>query len=232
MKKAFYAQFLRPGSLAFDIGANAGNRTEVFLALGATVVAVEPQPHCAEKLRRQFDSNPHFHLVEKAVGSAEGKAEMLQSSTDTISTMNRDWIERMKRSGRLAKRRWDTRLEVTVTTLDRLVAEYGLPAFIKIDTEGYEQEVLAGLSRPVPALSFEFHPETHDMTEWCIRRLVQLGPYEFNLSYGESMKLALRQWLSADEMLAHLQRAMKPDDQGDIYARLTPRTSAAPPGSP
>lgn len=220
MRKDFYSQFLGPGSLAFDIGANVGNRTEVFLALGAIVVAAEPQPHCAEKLRRMFGHDPRFHLVEKAVGSAEGKAEMLQSRSDTISTMNRDWIERMKQSGRLKGKRWDKRLEVAVTTLDQLVAEYGVPTFCKIDTEGYEQEVLAGLSQPIPALSFEFHPETHDMTEWCIRRLAQLDRYEFNLSYGESMKWALRQWLSADDMLGHLQRVMKPRDQGDLYARL------------
>ena len=45
--------------------------------------------------------------------------------------------------------RWDSSI-VPATTLDELIAAYGIPAFVKIDVEGMEHEVLAGLSQPVP----------------------------------------------------------------------------------
>ncbi len=46
----FYSQFIRPGDLVFDIGANRGDRTEVFVQMGARVVAAEPQPWLAAPL--------------------------------------------------------------------------------------------------------------------------------------------------------------------------------------
>ena len=51
---SFYSQFLNPNTLCFDIGANIGNRTEIFLTLGARVIAVEPQKECAKMLRLRF----------------------------------------------------------------------------------------------------------------------------------------------------------------------------------
>src|SRR5438270_13965693 len=53
----FYRSLLngfRPGNLIFDIGANAGEKTDVFLRLGARVVAVEPDQRNQEVLRQKF----------------------------------------------------------------------------------------------------------------------------------------------------------------------------------
>ena len=48
---ALYARFVRPGDLAFDIGAHVGDRIGSFRRLGARVVALEPQPLCARAIR-------------------------------------------------------------------------------------------------------------------------------------------------------------------------------------
>ena len=116
---------------------------------------------------------------------------------------------------------WGGEEEVKVTTLDALIAEHGLPRFVKIDVEGFESEVLAGLSQAVSGLSFEWTPEIPDNASACIARLGSLGNYQYNYSWGESMRLARPQWLPPEAMLRVIEEfAGENQIFGDIYARL------------
>src|SRR6186997_2056305 len=72
----FYRAFVQPGDLCFDVGAHVGSRTRVFLALGARVVAIEPQPDFMKLLRRWYGANPNVTLIDDALGAASGQAEM------------------------------------------------------------------------------------------------------------------------------------------------------------
>ena len=105
---AFYSQFIKSDELCFDIGANIGNRCEVFLAIGANVLAVEPQRNCILELKKIFESNNKFVLLEKAVGRNEGQAEMFISDTHVLSSLSSHWIESVKKSGRFSTIKWDT----------------------------------------------------------------------------------------------------------------------------
>lgn len=217
----FYAQFIRPGDLCFDIGAHVGSRLRAWLPLEARIVAVEPQPHCMAFLRRWFGGDARVALIERAVGARPGAAELLISPrTPTVTTLSRDWIAAVGRDRAFAGVRWDEHLPVTVTTLDELIARHGLPAFCKIDVEGYELEVLRGLSRPIPALSFEYLSVCLDRARACVARLAELGQYQFNWSVGESHRLRSDGWLDADRMLARLETLGAAGGSGDIYARL------------
>ncbi len=55
----FYAEFIPPGSLCFDIGAHVGSRIRAWRKLGASVVAVEPQIDFVGVLEKLYgvDSN-------------------------------------------------------------------------------------------------------------------------------------------------------------------------------
>jgi FkbM family methyltransferase len=214
-----YGQFLRPGDLAFDIGANIGNRTDILLQLGARVVAVEPQAACVARLNRKYGTNPHVVVVAKALGSQAGIAPMMVSEAHTISSLSTRWVDAVRSSGRFGDHAWERREQVTVTTLDDLVAEFGLPAFCKIDVEGFESEVLSGLSSPIRVLSFEFTPELAEAGFACIDRLATLGDVEFNYDIGESMHLQLANWIGPEETKARLQ-ALEPNLFSDIYARF------------
>lgn len=217
----FYAQFIRPGDLCFDIGAHVGSRLRAWLPLGARIVAVEPQPACVALLRRWFGRDARVVLVDRAVGASPGAAELLVSPrTPTVTTLSPDWIAAVGRDRTFAGVRWDERLPVTVTTLDELIARHGLPAFCKIDVEGYELEVLRGLSRPIPALSFEYLSVCLDRARACVARLAELGPYQFNWSVGESHRFRSDGWLDADRLLARLGDLGAAGGSGDIYARL------------
>jgi FkbM family methyltransferase len=215
-----YAPFVARGALCFDIGAHAGNRVRCWRALGARVVAIEPQPDFVRILERLFGNDPAVSIVPAAVGREEGSGELLVSErTPTVTTLSRDWIDRVSATAPFHGVEWEKGPTVAVTTLDALIARFGVPAFVKIDVEGLELAVLEGLSRPVQALSFEYLPAARDIALGCIDRLGALGRYSFNWSVGETHRLAEPAWLDAGAMRARL--VALPDDacSGDVYAR-------------
>ncbi|MFA6993527.1 MAG: FkbM family methyltransferase [Patescibacteria group bacterium] len=215
----FYFQFIQPGDLCFDVGANLGNRTEIFLQLGATVVAVEPQEKCYQHLAKKYNYNPLVTLVGQALGSQSGEGEIMISEAHTLSSMSPEWISGVKNSGRFADYQWQKKVKVKITTLDKLITQYGQPVFCKIDVEGFEFEVLKGLSRPIKAISFEFTPEFLEPTIKAINHLAGLGSVKFNYSIGESMNLTLANWVGAEE-ICQLLAAVDQTIFGDIYARF------------
>ena len=216
----FYGSFVERGDLCFDVGANLGNRTRCFRALGCRVVAVEPQSRCLKQLRREFGGDPDVTIEPVAAGAKPGKATLRTSPVHVLSTISMDFVEKTRKSGRFSTVSWSGTEEVEVTTLDALIAKHGEPRFVKIDVEGFESEVLAGLSRRLPAFSFEWTPEMPENAAACVARLQALGHYEFNYSWGESMRLSRPQWLTADAMLRVIDEFAGEYNFADIYARL------------
>lgn len=223
--RRFYRRFVPEGGLAFDVGAHTGNRLNAFLALGARVVAVEPQAHLMARLRQRHGRDPRVALWAGALGSQAGEATLMSSPrTPTVATLSRDFVERAGATALFSGVNWRPGPTVPVTTLDALVHEHGMPDFVKIDVEGFELDVLMGLSQPLPALSFEFVPAVRDVALACVDRLEALtgaGRYRYAVSLGEQLRLqppegqgapALRQWL-----------AELPDQapSGDVHAWLT-----------
>ncbi len=217
----FYSGFVAAGDLCMDVGANVGNRTKIFLRLGATVVAVEPQERCLRILAKAFGKNPRLRLVRKALGEVESQAELHVSEVDTISSLSENWIDAVKKSGRFSELRWDKKQTVQLTTLDKLLVEHGMPAFIKIDVEGFEYQVIKGLSRPVRVLSLEFTPEFLEPALKCIDHLQRLGNVRTNYSLEENMALELDEWVSPAEVIRDLSRIGRDNKIfGDLYVRF------------
>jgi FkbM family methyltransferase len=216
-----YAPFIRPGDLCFDIGAHLGDRIRAWTKLGARVVALEPHPGLMNWLRRWYGSQEYITLVEKAVSDRPGTASLwISRLTPSISTISQQWLKEVQQNRRFAGARWEEQVPVPVTTLDALIAQYGKPAFCKIDVEGAELDVLNGLSRPLPALSFEYVPAVMETALGCIDRLSQLGDYEYNWRVSEFPRLRSAVWLKPQEMVAQLRRMSREDNSGDVYARL------------
>ncbi len=217
----FYGQFIRPGDLCFDIGAHVGNRSSIWSKLGAKVICVEPQRNLFSYLQWHFKNRNQVLLVNTAVGSKKGMAELTTSpSNPTVNTLSDiQWREALNRSdGRRGA--WRAREIVEITTLDSLIDQYGMPAFCKIDVEGWEEEVFKGLTQPLPKLSFECLQPAAYLAVHCIRRLMELDEYSFNLSMGERMRWEFKHWLEGQEMIHYIETAFPKNKSGDIYAFL------------
>jgi FkbM family methyltransferase len=222
--RRFYRRFVPPGGLAFDIGAHVGNRVSAFRALGARVVAVEPQPDFVRLLQRRFGGDPNVTVLAHALGRAEGKAQLLASArTPTVSTLSADFVQRAGASASFRGVQWAPGPVVAVDTLDALIARHGRPDFVKIDVEAYELEVLMGLSEPLAALSFEFLPALPEIALGCIDRLEALAAaarqrYRYAVSLGERLRLMQPEGVPADAMRAWLEALPVDAPSGDVHA--------------
>lgn len=213
--KKLYSLFIQPGDLVFDVGAHTGEMAAVLLHCGAKVICIEPQPRCVEILKKRFTPQPALVIVQKGVGSKEGVLPLAVCSTDTpLASFSQQWKKLHP------QQLWDQQIDVQMTTLDKLIKQYGKPSFCKIDVEGFEYEVFCGLTMPLHYLSFEFHGAVLTDTEKCIAYLHQLGNAAFNYSLYSNHRLVLSSWTSGEEILQQLRKIHDPELCGDIYVKF------------
>jgi FkbM family methyltransferase len=218
---SFYETVLagfRRGNLIFDIGANEGAKTDVFLRLGARVVDVEPDGACSRSLEERFLQlriRPRpVTIVNIAVSNRLGTEEMLVDGPGSaVNTLSPKWAETLKQNkanftyAHCGLEFKQTRL-IETTTIDELIVQHGVPFFVKIDVEGHELSALRGLNRPIPYLSFEVNlPEFRPEGLQCVQVLAALAKDgQFNFASDCTLGLNLKEWVPADEFSTVLER--------------------------
>jgi FkbM family methyltransferase len=229
----FYRDLIPPSALCFDIGANHGERSAALLALGARVVAVEPQAELAAFVASALKAAitcGNLTVLNIALGAEPGRARMFPATdlTRSMSTLSEVFVEASGRQGQP----WgvETPVEVEVQTLDRLIDTYGRPDYCKIDVEGYDLEVLRGLSAPIDVVSFEYNtnPLLIGIAAECIEYLDGLGEYCFNYQVEVlgQQGLQLSEWVDGPVMRYILEHDIaRQMCYGDIFSR---RRRAAP----
>ena len=219
---SLYRQFVRANDLVFDVGAHVGDRIASFRRLGARVVAVEPQPALARTLKLIYGRDRAVALEPVAVGRRAGSVDLkLNPTNPTVSSASDAFIKAADGAPGWEGQQWSKTVRVPVTTLDALIDRHGLPSFIKLDVEGFEVEALAGLTQPVPALSFEFTTIQRELAVAGIERCVALGFRLYNAALGESQALAHAEWQDARGIANWLAALPMTANSGDIYALRT-----------
>ena len=209
-------KLLNSGDLFFDIGAHLGSKSKQFLDKNLKAIMVEPLPQCVEQLKIKFKNKDNVEIIQKAVGRATGNMTLdVNTKMPTTSTMAKHW-----KNGRFSNEKWDQKITVEMTTLDHLIKIYGVPKYIKIDVEGFEFDVLMGLSQKVGIISFEFTSEFLDQTINCLNHLKKIGYHEYNFSIGERRKF-YSNWSNTEDLIQKLRNEIINDKLlwGDIYCR-------------
>ena len=164
-------EFVEPGSVVWDVGANVGVFTFAAAGRGAKVVSVEPDPYLGSLLMRSqaLNATLDITLVAAALSGDVGIARLQIASGGRASNALKEF------SG--ARSQFNSALaEVVVPTilLDSLIAISGPPRFVKIDVEGAEAMVLAGakrlLSEVRPIIIIESSEQTRDEVSAQLRR--------------------------------------------------------------
>jgi FkbM family methyltransferase len=222
-RRAFYSQLLSKGQLVFDIGANLGQYANAMESAGTRVIAVEPNADCLRHIELAY-AGRRIETIHAAVGERDGLAQIRISDVrDTISTMSDSFMETMKQQRKDYANDWNRTVTVPVISLDTLIRHYGLPDYIKIDVEGFEENVLDGLSSQPPLFSFEFNLAYLNVAFACLDKPVVARNSTFNFIWdaGVDDTFELSQWSSCDELKQRLTGMAVMEKYGDIFVRTS-----------
>jgi FkbM family methyltransferase len=195
----------------FDIGANIGNKAEVFQHVAPRVYCLEPDRANASFLRQRFWKRPGVTVIENAVSDRPGTLTLSSfEGYSALNTVSSKWLDVLAQDRFGVALKPSASREVPATTLDELIDTHGVPVYVKIDVEGHELSALHGLSRPVPFLSFEVNlPEFRAESLECVARLASLRQNtRFNYVVSQrAVRLEMDEWLPAAEFSQWLGQA-------------------------
>jgi FkbM family methyltransferase len=215
-KKRFYGSMIHSDDLCFDIGANTGKKSTVFLSLGARVIGFEPQSSCRSVLKKMEQKYAKFNYQKIAVGNLNEEKELFLGSHSEVATFSEKFMDYFKSE----KIFWQDKEIVAVRTLNSLIEEFGLPQYCKIDVEGYEWEVIQGLSFIIPFIEFEFTGGFIKETLLILERLSLTGNYRYNYVMNEQTEFMIGEWVTSNQMTEIINSLPLPRLHGNIFARL------------
>lgn len=226
-----------PAVCGWDVGANCGQSIPPMSRLFRRIICFEPHPGSFEYLSKAVSGklwskfgdleDPQIEVHQLAVTDRDGELVLAlppgeQTETGqlvTPGTPDMEW----------SQKDWSAVPRVTVPgrSADSLAYEFGLPGFIKVDTEGHEAKVMNGaediLATGMTDWLIEFHSEANSL--WCQGALKDAG-YKFELyrhpHYRENSRLwKAHGWIRAFAPHPELQSRLPGHEQvGSVRLRV------------
>lgn len=171
--------FHHRGRVALDVGANLGIYTYALSRLGMQVHAFEPQPSCCDVISAWSSGKPGITVHNKGVGGAGGELVLHIPVVDGIPVETRASFQPFDSD--------QIDMRVPVVSLDSM--SFNDVAFIKIDVEGFELQVLLGATRLLgdlkPILLVEIDRTKHDIESFgSVIRLLSTQGYRSHVYAG------------------------------------------------
>ena len=219
LKRKKYHEILKlinKGDLYFDIGAHLGEKSKPFIEKKIRTIMVEPLPACVKSLKKLYCKNSIVKIIPKGLGSKNTKKILsINKQMPTTSTFAKHW-----KSGRFSNLTWSGKTQIQITTLDNLIKKFGNPQYIKIDVEGYELNVLKGLTKKSGIISFEMTSEFFSDAIKCLNYLKKLSYNSFTFSIGEQKKF-FSDWSDYKTIINLIKKEIKKDKLfwADIYCK-------------
>ncbi|TSE05531.1 MULTISPECIES: FkbM family methyltransferase [Aquimarina] len=211
-QRRFYSKFIKKNDLCFDIGANKGGKSKIYLSLGAKVIAFEPQSICKSYLENIKHTNFTYHL--HAVGSKNEIRELQLANHIEVATFSNEFVKYFQNDSL----QWKHTEKVIVKKLNTLIESFGVPLFCKVDVEGYELEIFSDLDYTIPMIEFEFTGGFIENTLEIIKLLDKTKTiYNFNLN--EKPKFELKDWISCSEMINIVKKLPVHRLHGNIFVK-------------
>ncbi len=189
--------------IAFDIGANIGQTVDELLPNYDKIICFEPNPSLVTVIKNKFFNNDKVTIEELGLSDKTETKKFNISNSHVVSTFSEDWINNSRFTNVY---NWDTSIDVKTTTLDEVIDKYGIPYFIKIDVEGYEYEVLKGLTKLLDNtyFAFEWAEEQYEIVNKTVKYLKELGYNNFSYTYQDSLlNLENINWCNWEDLTIH-----------------------------
>jgi FkbM family methyltransferase len=177
-------------NLIFDIGFNVGEFTQTCFNKynSCSVIAVEANPNLVSTVSQHFFTNYNFSLLNNLVSDKEGESLdfYINPSASGISTASTHFMKNSrftKGSKYIGENstQWAAPIKVQSITIDSMIERYGIPDLIKIDVEGYELNVLKGLTQKANDICFEWHEEEKENLYQILEHLQSIGYTQFGV---------------------------------------------------
>lgn len=202
----------------FDIGANIGKWSLANLNNCDKIIAVEASPNTFARLVNNTRNNYKITPLNYAVcNSNEEFIEFCNCSADTLSTINKDWLD-SERSRFYNQFKYDL-IKCKTISIDKLIEIYGIPELIKIDVEGGELECLLSLTKKVNYICFEWASETNDITFKCLDYLESLGYNEFAIQNQDDYTYRPQFFRDINVAKEYLTKTMPKNEWGMIWTK-------------
>lgn len=152
----FHKKFLDKENLIFDLGANRGDKTYIFLKFSSKVICYEPENKMYNILKDRFKTKKVILRKKIISEKIENVKFMVAINDEAYSTINKKHLVKFKQ----IKKDSINILIKKSSTLNDEIKKFGIPNYIKIDCEGAEEKILKNLKYRIKTISFELNLPT------------------------------------------------------------------------